>query len=284
MLVLNVVVALSKLGYGLLTKSLGMQADGFHSLFDGLSNVIGLTGIWFAARPPDASHPYGHKKYETVAAAGIGMMLLGTCLYLLHRSVLSIQADGSPEVTGLSFGIMAGTLAVNVAVTTWERRKGTALNSQILLADSYHTASDVLTSVSVILGLLAVRMGYPLLDPLVALLIVVVIAWTALTVFKDVLHSLADRTRLKPEEVCAVVRRVPGVLGCHEVRTRGTADHVFVDLSIHVGTGISIEQAHDISHRVEAALIGHFPSVEDVVVHIEPAGHEADEPRSAEKD
>ena len=104
--------------------------------------------------------------------------------------------------------------------------------------------------------------------------IAVVIAWTAFVVLKDVLLSLTDAIRLNPDEVRAAVLTIPGILDCHEIRTRGLTHHVFVDLSIHVDPAWSVEQAHCLATTVEQLLIGQFDSVEDVVVHIEPEGHE----------
>ena len=272
-LLLNLAVAAAKWGYGVLTHSLGMQADGLHSSFDGLSNVVGLIGIWLTAPPPDANHPYGHKKFDALTAGTIGFFLVMTCLYLLWKAYRSWTLDLHPEVTVISFFIMIMTMGVNIFVTRWERQKGTELKSDILTADSYHTASDVLTSCSVLVGLLAVQAGYAFVDPLVAVLIAGVIAWTAYMVLKDVLSSLTDAIRLNPEDVRAVVLKIPGILDCHEIRTRGLAHHVFVDLSIHVDPAWSVEQAHQLATNVEAHLIAHFDSVEDVVVHIEPEGH-----------
>ena len=273
-LVLNIAVACAKLGYGIITKSLGMQADGFHSFFDGVSNVIGLVGLWIAAKPADADHPYGHKKFETMAAAGIGGMLIGTCLYVFLKSIQAFQHDASPQVTGLSFGVMTFTMIVNVGVAIWERRKGKELQSEILRADSYHTASDVLTSFSVLISLLAIKSGYPVIDPLVAMFIAIVIGWTAFQVIKEVTHSLLDKVRIDPEVIRGVVLKIPNVVDCHTIRTRGTSDHVFVDLSIHVDSNHSLEIAHQLAHEVEKTIKKHFTNVEDVLVHLEPEGHD----------
>ncbi|MEJ2229919.1 MAG: cation diffusion facilitator family transporter [Nitrospirales bacterium] len=259
--------------YGVMTHSLGMQADGLHSSFDGLSNVVGLIGLWLTTPPPDANHPYGHKKFEALTAGSIGGFLVLTCLYLLWKAYRSWTLDLHPQVTGISFSIMIVTMGINVFVTRWERRKGTELKSDILTADSYHTASDVLTSCSVLAGLFAIQAGYAFVDPLVAVLIAGVIAWTAFVVLKDVLSSLTDAIRLDPEEVRTAVMSISGILDCHDIRTRGLAHHVFMDLSIHVDPALSIEKAHTLATRVEELLIDRFESLEDVVVHIEPEGH-----------
>jgi len=270
---LNLFVALAKLGYGSMSNSLGMQADGFHSLFDGVSNIIGLIGISLAGQPPDRHHPYGHKKFETLASAGIAVMLIGTCTYVGWRGIQALTNSTLPQVTGVSYGVMIVTMAINAGVTKWEQRKGRELKSEVLIADSYHTASDLLTSLSVLLGLVAVRLGYPLADPIIALMIAGVIAWTAFSILREVTRSLADHIRLDPRDIRSTVMAIPGVLHCHEIRTRGLANHIFVDLSIHVTPGLPIEQAHEIAHHVEEALQKQFEGVEDVVVHLEPEGH-----------
>jgi cation diffusion facilitator family transporter len=270
---LNMVVAAAKFGYGFLTGSVSMQADGIHSSFDGLSNVIGLIGLWAAAHPPDALHPYGRKKYETFAAAAIGLVLFGTCLYILRNSYLHWRESVVPMVTGISFGVMLGTMAVNWGVMTWERRRGTRLQSEILLADSRHTASDLLSSLSVLIGLAAVTAGYPLLDPIAGVVIAGFIGRTGLLVLQEATQSLADRARLDADAIREVALTVAGVRCCDEIRTRGLPRHVFMDLCIHVDPAMTIVRAHTVAHDVEDKLMQAFPGVAEVVVHVEPEDH-----------
>jgi cation diffusion facilitator family transporter len=269
-LALNLAVAGAKLLYGVMTDSLGMQADGFHSLFDGVSNVVGLAGMWLAAFPPDADHPYGHKKYETLAAASIGAMLVMTCLYLLWNSYQHWLGAVRPQVTAVSFGVMVGTMLINIGVMRWERRRGEQLRSEILTADARHTGSDILTSFSVLGGLAAAQMGYPLMDPAVAVAIAGVIAYTGVQVLWETARSLTDVARLDPESVRRVVLTNESVIDCHEIRTRGLPDHIFVDLSVHVRATMSLTEAHDVAHQVEDSLKRQFEGVAEVIVHIEP--------------
>lgn len=270
---LNLGVAAAKLGYGLLTGSVSMQADGIHSSFDGMSNVIGLIGLWAAAHPPDAEHPYGHKKYETFAAAGIGLLLFGTCLYILRNSYLHWREAVVPEVTVISFAVMLGTMAINWTVMSWERRRGTVLKSEILLADSRHTASDILSSLSVLIGLAAVTAGYPLLDPIAGVVIAGFIGRTGLLVLQEATLSLADRARLDADAIREVALTVAGVRCCDEIRTRGLPRYVFMDLCIHVDPAMTIARAHAVAHDVEDKLKQAFPGVAEVVVHVEPEDH-----------
>lgn len=270
---LNWGVAAAKLIYGWMTDAVSMQADGIHSSFDGMSNVIGLIGLWVAAHPPDAGHPYGHKKYETFAAAAIGVLLFGTCLYILRNSYLHWREGVVPEVTAVSFAIMFGTMAVNWGVMTWERRRGEVLQSEILVADSLHTASDILSSLSVLIGLAAVAAGYPLLDPIAGVVIAGFIGHTGVLVLKEASQSLADRARIDAGAIRGVALTVEGVRCCNGIRTRGMARHVFMDLCIHVDPAMTIAHAHILAHTVEDRIKQTFPGVAEVVVHVEPEDH-----------
>jgi len=268
---LNLVVAGAKLGYGLVTGSVAMTADGFHSLFDGSSNVIGLIGMALAARPPDESHPYGHGKYETYASAAIGGMLVVAAWEVGRSAVEGLMGDArTPEVTVLSFVVMLLTLAVNIWVTLYERRVGKRVGSDLLLADASHTGSDVLVSLGVIGSLVAVKLGIAIADPIIALVVALAIIRTAIAVLARAEATFSDRARLDAEEVCAIVKEVEGAEGCHSVRTRGSMSEVFVDLHAEVDPGFTVEEGHRISSEIADHLTEAFPEVVDVLVHLCP--------------
>lgn len=271
-LFLNLAVAFAKLGYGLLSHSAAMEADGWHSLFDGTSNVLGLVGLWFAGRPPDETHPYGHGKFESFAAALIGVMLALAGYTVGRGAIDSLLSRGvATEVTAWSFVIMLGTLAINGLVTLYERRAGKRLGSEVLLADASHTMSDVLVSVGVIVSLILVRAGVEQADGIVALLVALAILRTAWSVIRGVMLTLSDAARLPAGELAAEACAVPGVLDCHKVRTRGPEQHVYVDLHLLVGPQITVARAHMIAHDVEDRLREKYRQVADVVVHVEPS-------------
>jgi cation diffusion facilitator family transporter len=270
-LALNIAVALAKLLYGLFSHSVAMQADGIHSFFDGASNVVGLIGMWFASRPADQGHPYGHGKFETFTAAAIALML-GIAGYTVARGAIhSLQGQGDARVTAGSFAIMIGTLAVNVGVTTWEARAGRRLGSEVLRADARHTLSDVLVSSGVIVSLILVRLGVEKADGILALLVAVAIAYTAFAILRGVGRTLSDAARLPVAEVAAAAAGIDGVVECHSVRTRGSENQVSVDLHLLVTSNAAVEQGHAIAHAVETELRTRFSQVTDVVVHVEPA-------------
>ncbi len=268
--VLNILTALAKGIYGLYTDTLSMSADGLHSFFDSTANIIGLVGISLAARPPDRDHPYGHAKYESFAAMGIAILLFAGCLQLIVSAAGRLQSGGSPNVTGLSFVVMALTLIINVGVSSYEYVLGRRLKSSILVADSLHTRSDVFASLGVILGLFAVRMGYPLADPIIALFICALIIHTGLEIIRESSTALLDRAVIDEQVIVNLARSVEGVCNCHAVRTRGMAEEIYVDLHIEVDASLSMELAHEVGVDVERAIKSRIPEVRDVVVHLEP--------------
>lgn len=270
-LVLNVGVALAKLGYGLLIDSVSVTADGFHSLFDGASNIIGLIGLSVASRPADRGHPYGHSKYETFATTAIGALLLLAAWRVGSSAVARLQDPGvGPRVDSISFVVMIVTLAVNLVVTTAERRAGIKLNSAILKADASHTGSDVLVTLGVIGGLVAVKLGFPIADPVIGLVVAGFILVTGYRILASSGESLADSARVDPTELCEVVLAIPGVRGCHDIRTRGTESEVYVDLHVQVDPGISVAEGHVIAEHVEEFVANRYEQVVDVIAHLEP--------------
>lgn len=281
-LALNIAVAAAKLLYGILSHSMAMQADGIHSFFDGASNIVGLAGMWFASRPIDESHPYGHRKFETFAAAAIAAMLAVAGYTVARGAINSLQGEGGAEVGLASFVIMVVTLAVNISVSTWESRVGRRLGSEVLKADARHTLSDVLVSSGVIISLILVRLGFEKADGILALLVAVAIAYTAISILRGVGRTLSDAARLPAANVTAVATGVDGVMGCHSVRTRGSENQVSVDLHLVVSAEVTVERGHEVAHAVEAELRVRFPQVSDVVIHVEPleAGAPADGPSS----
>ena len=269
-LALNVAVALAKIIYGQLSGSISILSDGFHSLTDGASNVVALVGLRLAQKPPDANHPYGHRKFETLAAAGIALFLLLIVVEVAQAAFSRLRTGGAPSVTAASFGVMLFTLAINLAVVRYERRAARRLSSELLLADARHTQSDVLTSLTVIAALIGTAAGYPLLDSLAAMVIVGFIGYAGFEIARNTAKILSDAIVISEEDVRDVVERVPKVLGCHHIRSRGSTDHVFLDLHVWVDGATPLMEAHAVSHQVKDRLMERFPQIADAIIHIEP--------------
>jgi cation diffusion facilitator family transporter len=269
-LLLNLAVAGAKLAFGYATGTVSMISDGFHSLTDSASNVLGLAGARVSRKPPDEEHPYGHRKFETLAAAGIFVFLLLVVIEVLRAAIKRVDSGAAPEVTAWSFGVMVVTIAINLFVVRYERSEGRRLNSELLFADAMHTRSDVLTSCAVLVSLAAVYAGYPALDPIGGIVIAVFIAHSGWQIARETSSVLADRVALDEAGIRQVVMSVPEVVGCHQIRSRGTADHIFLDLHVWFSGDTSLFEAHRLSHVVKDLLLEKFPQVKDAIIHIEP--------------
>lgn len=278
-LFLNIAVAVAKLVFGYATGAVSIISDGFHSLTDSASNIVGLVGIRAARQPPDQNHPYGHRKFETLASAGIFFFLLLVLVEVLRTAIDRFQSGGAPAITSTSFVLMGATLLVNLGVVAYESAAARRFRSELLMADSHHTRSDVLTSVSVIGALIGVKMGYPIFDPLAALFVAGFIGWSGWLIAREASRVLSDATVLNEQDVERVVRSVPGVLGCHHIRTRGSADHAFLDLHVWAARDMRLEEAHSLSHVVKDLLLEKYPELADVIIHIEPPPQDTAHPR-----
>jgi cation diffusion facilitator family transporter len=264
-------VSAGKIVVGKLSGSLSMVADGYHSLTDGLNNVVGLVVAGFAYKPPDAGHPYGHRKFETAATAFIGLALLGVAYHLVEQAFASVAATARPAVGALNWIVMGATLVVNMFVAWYERREGQRLGSPYLVADSAHTRSDIYVTLGVVASFAGARAGLPWADGVVAAGIAIFIAFLGVQVLIGSFNTLTDRAVLAPEGLAAIVLAVPGVRACREIRTRGGLGAVYVDLVVHVDGDMSLSAAHDVADRIEAVLQHAHPEIVDVVVHLEPA-------------
>ena len=269
-LILNLAVACAKIALGSMTGAVSILTDGFHSLTDSASNVVALIGVSIARRPPDANHPYGHRKYETMASLGILVFLVIVLFEVLAAAYNRFVHGGTPRVFPEGIGIMAATLAVNLFVVVYETREGNRLNSEVLHADAKHTRSDVMTSVAVLGALFGVWYGYPVLDPIAAVFVAGFIGHACWVIAHDASRILSDEIVIAEDDVREVVQTVPEVVGCHHIRTRGAADYAFMDLHVWLDGQTPLESAHATSHVVKDRLMKRFPQLADVVIHIEP--------------
>ena len=274
-LVLNLIVALLKLGFGYLAGAVSMLADGLHSLLDASSNVVGLVGFHIARRAPDEDHPYGHRKFEALAALGISLFLFLSCTKVLSEVLSRLGGAHEVEPTPFTFAAIVVGIVINVFVTRYERREGKRLRSMILLADARHTQSDVFVSIGVLASLGAALGGFPIFDLLVALAISVFIAYSGYQIVTGAFSVLADAQMVDPKEVVRIATQIEGVTYAHRVRSRGLPDDIHVDLHLHVPADMSVNEAHHLAHEASRRIREEIQGVTDVVIHVEPeGGHE----------
>ena len=265
---LNVALAIVKLAVGVRADSLSVIADGLHSGVDAVANVAAILVLRFAEAPADEDHPYGHAKYETLAAFVLSGVLVLTAFELGQAAVGRLFAPAAPHVTPLLFGAIAATLVVNVVVSTMETRAGRREGSELLLADAAQSRSDAYVTLAVLGGLVLTRMGFALADGLLALAVSVFIAFAAYKVFRDALPVLTDRIAHDPQTIARVVRSVPGVVNVHDIRSRGGPRESFVQMHLVVDRA-DVAGAHEIADEVERRVAAEL-GVKEVFVHVEP--------------
>jgi cation diffusion facilitator family transporter len=261
-LALNLAVVAGKLIAGLLAGSLSVISDAIHSATDSLNNIIGLVVTKYSAAEPDDTHPYGHAKFETLAAFVIAGLLFVTC-YQIGVSAISrlfSKDTAPPEITALTIGVMIATIVINIIVTVYEHREGKRLNSQFLIADAIHTRSDVLVSLSVLTGLVLVKAGF---------------VWNGYQIFKTTVPVLVDAAPVPIVRIAEIAESVPGVYSVHDVRARAHGGEMFVEMHLHIAA--KIEEDHILSHAiteaVEKKLIEEFGQV-TATIHVEPLPEE----------
>jgi cation diffusion facilitator family transporter len=269
-LILNLIVAIAKVSLGYFSGAVSILSDGFHSLADASSNVVALVGVSAAQRPADENHPYGHRKYETMASVAILMFMLLVLSEVARNAIAHLRAPAVPTVLPAGIITMVATLVINVFVVRYESRAGRRLRSEVLGADAKHTRSDVWTTIAVLAALTGVALGYPVLDPIAGLVVSVFIGYACWQIAREASGVLADEIVLAEENIRSVVQSVPGVIGCEKIRTRGPADNVFVDLHLWLDARTPLGEAHALSHVVKDRLMARFPEIVDVVIHIEP--------------
>lgn len=273
-LALNWLVAALKFIFGLATHCMVITADGIHSFSDGTSNIVGIIAIYFSGHPADDDHPYGHQKYETLASTVIAFFLFVVSFGIFKEAVKGLVHPNVPQVNALSFGLMGFTLIVNLFVVWYERRKGKLLKSDLLLSDSWHTLTDIFVTLSVFVALGGIYWNVPKIDAIFSMIIAGVIVVTAVRILKKSSDVLCDKAVLDTGQVERIVRSVEGVRDCHEIRTRGSIDDIYLDLHALVDNHITVLVAHRLSSLIEERIKNEIPGVRDVVVHIEPVSHD----------
>ena len=267
-MLLNFAATAVKLAAGLATGALSVIADSLDSLFDGLSNLIGLAGLYVAAKPPDADHPYGHRKFETIAALSIAFLLFMTVFQLLQVAWERWNSTAVPDVniwTGIA--MLVGML-IQGFVSVYELRRGRSLHSEVLVADALHTRASILVSFSVLVGLSLVRLGFPKADPLLAAFVALMIAKIGVDILRETLPVLVDRAAVDPRQIAGEVEKVGGIESFHRVRSRGASGDAAVDLHIRVSPDKSLQEANAIADEVRRRLLA-LEGISDVTVHLE---------------
>ncbi len=262
----NLVVLVAKVVVGVATSSAAVISDAIHSLADLANNGVAFGAARLAAAPPDREHPYGHRRYETLAVFALATLLAVLAVEIAARG---LTADREVVQSGWTLALMLGVLGVNISIALWEGARARRLDSDLLLADARHTLSDVMVTVLVIIGWQLAARGHVWLDSALTLFVAFLILTLAFGLFRRAIPVLVDHVAVEPEELEAAVDAVPGVHSVRSVRSRTGASSPRIDVVVAVEGTLSTAESHDIAEAIEIELRRRFDS-EDVTVHIEP--------------
>lgn len=277
-LLLNLLVAVLKMFIGAYVHSSSISADGLHSLSDGSSNIVGLIGVHLGAKPEDKFHPYGHSKFETLSGMFISVILFGVACKVVWSAIQRIKSPVLPKITSVSLVILVFTMVINVWIVRVEYKKGKELQSQILIADSMHTRSDVYVSIGVLLTMLGVAFRFPpILDPLASFIVSIFIFRGSYEIFRGNSDILVDKIVVDSDIIKAIVLEFEPVKDVHQIRSRGSQNCLYIDMHIMVQPHLSVVESHILVHNIERRIQENINSSAQVIVHLEPYYFESKE-------
>jgi cation diffusion facilitator family transporter len=268
------VLGAAKLTGGLLGHSVALVSDAVHSLGDALASAAVWGALWWAQRPADREHPYGHMRAEAVAGSNVSLLLVLSGLWVGWEAI-STLAEPSPPPEPYTLGIAAASVLLNEGLFRYSRYVARQTGSRAVLAASWDQRFDAFSSLAVLVGLALARWAdLHAADHIAAVLVAALIVWAGGYLFYQSLHELMDRQA--DPDVLDTIRReaeaVPGVVRVEKLLVRKAGLEYLVDIHVEVGPQISVQQGHAIGHEVKDRLISGIITIKDVLVHIEPAG------------
>jgi cation diffusion facilitator family transporter len=270
-LVANLIVTAVKLALAMRTGALSVLGATVESALDVMNNAIAILLVSLAARGPDEDHPYGHDKFETLGAIAIVGFLSISCFELVRNAVGQLIGGRLPEAaTPVELALLGSTALVNIFVAWFERRRGYALGSALLLADAAHTNGDIVVTALAFAALLLTRLGYAFIDPWLALVVAGVIAYSGYQILRVTVPILVDQRAVDADEIRRLVLAIPGIRGVPKVRSRISASGtLFAEVTITCDGTLAVAAAHTLADAAEHAIRDALGNA-DVTVHVEP--------------
>ena len=274
----NVFQAAIKISFGILFQSAALIADGIHSLSDLLSDVLVIIAVRLGSREADHEHPYGHRRFETIATVLLGVSLIAIAGGISWSVIDRISnPENLPNPNPLGLAIAGTSIILNEWLYHYTKSIAKKTRSKLLMANAWHQRSDAISSVVVLFGIGAVMLGYPLADAIAAILVALMVAKIGLNLILNSIKELVD-TSLPPKllkEIRTTIMAIDGVEGIHLLRSRQMGEDALIDAHIIVDPRITVSEGHTISDIVRDELISCFDDVIDVLVHVDPEDDEA---------
>ena len=268
----NLVLTITQVVVGVLAKSQGLVADGIHSLSDLVADFVVLFASHHAKKDADEDHPYGHQRFETAASLVLGALLLAVGIGMLWSAFRKLEEpDRVQQVHIVALWVAGGALVAKEMLFRYMLSVAKRVKSSMLVANAWHARSDAASSLVVGVGIIGNLAGYPILDPIAALIVGFMVAKMGWSFGWDAMHDLMDRS-VDEQEVGAIRQTLvdtPGVKSVHDVRTRKMGDMIVVDAHIEVDAGISVEAGHDIAVEARQRVMQRH-RVLNLMTHVDP--------------
>ena len=275
----NTVLAAGKAAAGIFANSPAMVSDGVHSASDVFSSIIVIIGVRLSAKKSDRLHPYGHERFECVAAIVLAIVLVVTGCFIGAEAISRLSSgdiDKLPE-PGIAAEIAAIiSIAVKEGMFWYTRHYAKKIDSGAVMADAWHHRSDALSSVGALIGIVGARNGFPALEPIASLIICLFILKAAYDIFKDAVDKMIDRScDIETEySIRECVLKQEDVKGIDLLKTRVFGNRIYVDIEICADGNKTLCEAHEIAERVHDAVEENFPKIKHIMVHVNPAKEE----------
>ena len=267
----DAILGLAKILAGYLSQSQALIADGIHSLSDLVTDVF----VYFAAnnarQGPDENHPYGHLRFETLTTVFLGIVLVVVAVGIAFNSLMT---NSTPEATWYGIGAVLATIVIKEAIFHYTRRAGEKIASKMLIANAWHSRSDALSSIAVLIGLAGVYVGWTWADRVASIVVALLIGKIAIQMIWENIAELVDTAPDKKilNQIKNTVKQLNNVMQPHDLRARSMAGKVYLDMHIQVPSYISVSEGHYLSDAVIRKIKSQHSIVQDVLIHIDPEG------------
>ncbi len=275
-IIANTVLAAGKAAAGIFAHSSAMVSDGVHSASDVFSSIIVIIGVRLSAKRSDRQHPYGHERFECVAAIVLAVILVVTGCFIGAAAFDSLRTGQyeqavEPGIAALAAAIVS--IAVKEGMFWYTRYYARKIGSGAVMADAWHHRSDALSSVGALIGIIGARCGYPFLEPLASLIICLFILKAAFDIFKDAVDKMIDRSCDEETEnaLRSCVLEQEDVLVIDMLKTRVFGNRIYVDIEISADGSKTLYEGHAIAERVHDAVEKSFPRIKHIMVHVNPS-------------
>jgi len=273
----NLALAILKTVIGIIGNSAGLVADGAHSATDAVSTVILYIGLKFSDRPADEEHPYGHRNIEFIIAKVVSILLLLVGLFILFSSVYKITKGNVATPDYFTFAVAVFSIISNVIMYRYGNCVGTQMNSPAILSVAYEIKADAMSSIAIATGILFAELGYPILDPVAACVVSLLIIKNSIHMLMEAMDGLMDASisTKQKRKISNLIKRHPKVSGIEFLRARRLGRNLSIEAGIKIDASNTVEEGNDIVREIKGDLVNMVESLEHIEISILSAGPEA---------